>query len=120
MKIKHRGKIIEVYQWFRNGDHPEDNCILYVSPDTGLEFWGEGHVIRYFRHPGVGGKTRCKDCGHQMHIHGWIDKWLRPDRDKIDYVCPGDWIVKVGNDYESYQEGFFSEPDDLNKRRKKK
>jgi hypothetical protein len=35
-------------QWFKNGDHPEDNCQNFISSDS-LYFKGEGSVVRYYR-----------------------------------------------------------------------
>lgn len=115
MIVRHLGKRIEIHQWFRNGDHPDDNCNVFRGED-GLDFWGEGHVVRYFRHPQVKGDKKCGHCGYQMHLHGWIEEWLTPNRDEIFYVCPGDWIVKEENNYKSYHQGLFSEVDDLDKR----
>ena len=47
MKFRRKPVVIEAYQWFKNGDHPEDG--------TG----GEGRLVRYFRDPD--------------QFHGWID-----------------------------------------------
>lgn len=117
MKIRHRGKITEAYQWWRNGDHPDDHCEVHRGTN-GLDFWGEGKVVRYYRHPDVPGHTICEECGFQMHLHGWIEESF-PDEDREEHhlwVCPGDWIVKEDNNYKVYRKGFFSEVDDLDKR----
>ncbi len=68
--------LIEAYQWFKNGDHPDDGG------------GGEGRVVRYFRHPNVSGSAECSKCGIAMHDHGWIDT-LEDGHN----VCPGDWIA---------------------------
>jgi hypothetical protein len=75
---------VDAAQWFKNGDHPQD----YSKDNEGLEGgelrtftaaerkandW-EGDIVRYFRHPGVGGETPCKHCGIRMHEHGWIEQ----------------------------------------------
>jgi len=78
---------IEAVQWFKNGDHPEDNCGTFDIGEG--SFQGEGHIVRYFRHPNVSGESPCKHCGETMHIHGWIDT-LKAGHN----VCPGDWIIK--------------------------
>lgn len=70
---------VEVAQWFKNGDHPDD------TPDQ--PGW-EGKVVRYFRHPNVSGQQPCKHCGRVMHDHGWIDTL-----EGGHIVCPGDWII---------------------------
>lgn len=68
---------IDAFQWFQNGDHPED------GPEG-----SEGLVVRYFRSPDVSGSSKCGECGHYMYNHGWIDTLEAGHR-----VCPGDWIV---------------------------
>lgn len=78
-KLKFRKKpiIIEATQWFKNGDHPDDGP---------KEF--EGKIVRYFRHPSIHGYYICRECGLNMHCHGWIDT-LEGGHN----VCPGDWII---------------------------
>ena len=108
MRIQYLGKITEAYQWWRNGDHPNDNCTVYKGED-GLQFWGSGNVVQYYRYPNTPSAKRCTTCGYQMHIHGWIEGENKA-------VCPGDWIIKNKNNYKSYNKGFLSEADDLDKR----
>jgi len=81
--------VIEATQWFKNGDHPEDNREEFTDPDTGKPFLGEGKVVRYFRRPDVFGDSLCSECGVPFHIHGWIDTLEDGHR-----VCPTDWIIK--------------------------
>lgn len=82
-------------QWFKNGDHPEDECYL-VYKGTTNEFLSEGKVVRYYRNPDVSGQSICKICGNKMHVHGWIDT-----HEDGHVVCPSDWIIK-GNNGEFY------------------
>lgn len=98
MKFRKKPVVIEASQWLKNGDHPLD----YIDAHEGLEggamrvFTGaerkangwEGDVVRYYRHPEVGGETPCKHCGVRMHEHGWIDTL-----EGGHIVCPGDWII---------------------------
>ena len=88
-KMKYRKKpvIIEALQWFKNGDHPEDKCkrINWADGEKGLT---EGKVVRYYRHPTIDGKTKCKHCGNIMHKHGWIET-LEGGHN----VCVGDYII---------------------------
>jgi hypothetical protein len=87
---------VEASQWFKNGDHPldysksrmgfKDTELISYSPEYRKEHKWEGDIVRYFRHPGEDGCTKCPHCSHMMDIHGWIDKG-----DFI--VCPGDWII---------------------------
>ena len=89
-KFRKKPVIIEAIQWFKNGDHPEDN-VLRPYEDTGkipIEP-REGAVVRYYRHPSMNGQTPCSKCGQIMHEHGWIDT-LEDGHN----VCPGDWIIK--------------------------
>lgn len=82
---------IEAHQWFKNGDHPEDNCTtimsLYEAHPEG--FLSEGNVVRYYRTPNLDGQTKCKYCKNIMHNHGWVDTL-----EGGHIVCPGDWIIK--------------------------
>lgn len=81
--------IISAHQWFKNGDHPEDNCETVVPvPGDGEPYKGEGKVVRYFRRPDVNGYTTCQKCSYIMHQHGWIDTL-----ESGHVVCPGDWII---------------------------
>lgn len=89
--------VIEAHQWFKNGDHPGDNCHMVTpEPDSVTQFepfLSEGEVVRYYRHPDVPGDTPCRQgCGHQMHYHGWIDT-PEGGSDGAQVVCPGDWII---------------------------
>ena len=79
-KYRKRPIEVEATQWFKNGDHPDDNVHLI----------GEGQVVRYYRNPEINGQMECGQCGHKMHDHGWIDKG------PIGHtVCPGDWILTI-------------------------
>lgn len=79
---------IEAHQWFKNGDHPEDNCETFDTGDG--PFQGEGKVVRYYRTPDLDGQTICPQCDIIIHNHGWIDDVINGE----DYiVCPGNWIL---------------------------
>jgi hypothetical protein len=77
---------IEATQWFKSGDHPDDNRDTFDAGDG--PFLGEGKVVRYFRHPDVPGETLCSECSVRFHEHGWID--ILEDGHR---VCPSDWII---------------------------
>jgi len=89
--VKYRKKpiVIEATQWFKNGDHPRDNCFRPFE-DTGEVPISarEGKIVRYFRHPNVSGDAKCDQCNHIMHDHGWIDTL-----EGGHTVCYGDWII---------------------------
>ena len=89
MKFVKKPVIIEATQWFKNGDHPLDDCRV-ITPDYegAVPFMSEGKVVRLFRHPSVSGNSSCKHCNGLMHTHGWIDTL-----EGGHIVCPGDWII---------------------------
>ena len=78
---------VDCNQWWKNGDHPEDNTEMFKGSD-GNEFEGEGNVVRYYRTPDMDGQKECKHCGQIMHVHGWIDTL-----EGGHIVCPSDWII---------------------------
>lgn len=73
-------------QWFRNGDHPDDNSTI-IHDESGHSFLTEGKVVRYYRHPNLCGVTHCPKCERTLDAHGWID-----DNGRSQVVCPGDYI----------------------------
>lgn len=89
MKFRKKPVVVEATQWHKNGDHPLDD-VLRPFKDTGEipSEPREGAVVRYFRHPGIGGTKKCDSCGFIMHFHGWI---VTLEGGHI--VCPGDWII---------------------------
>jgi hypothetical protein len=92
MKFRKKPVVIEATQWFKNGDHPDDDCrMVRPLPNSTTQFepfLSEGRVVRYFRHPNVRGNSLCSKCNLTMHVHGWIDT-LEDGHN----VCPGDWII---------------------------
>ena len=88
MKFRKKPVIIDASQWFKNGDHPEDGEETFTSQEFPEPIRCEGKVVRYYRHPDIGGATRCQHCGLTMHIHGWIDTL-----EGGHIVCPGDWVI---------------------------
>lgn len=77
---------MEAYQWFRNGDHPEDEVVPTVGP-RGKLWYSEGKVVGYFKALGTG-LEQCQQCKHIMNHHGKINTL-----EGQHIVCPGDWIV---------------------------
>ena len=86
-KFRKKPVVIEAHQWFKSGDHPEDNRQTIIV-DNGETFLGEGKVVRYYRTPDLDGQDPCKHCGVIMHSHGWIDTL-----EGGHIVCPNDWII---------------------------
>ncbi len=83
MKYQRKTVVVDAVQWFKNGDHPDDNCFAPNDPKQGVTS-AEGRVVGFYR--GLGGGA-CPDCGRMMHDHGTLSEII----DKS--VCPGDWIV---------------------------
>ncbi len=86
-KFRKRPVIIDAEQWFKNGDHSQDNSEVITSAEGGF-FMGEGQIVRYYRRPDDPGTRPCEKCGNIMHEHGWIDTL-----EGGHIVCPGDWII---------------------------
>lgn len=96
MKFRKKPIIIEATQWFKNGDHPEDDVWRVFDDGSFPRIEREGVIVRYFRNPDVSGDAICKHCGEIMHNHGWIDTL-----EGGHIACPGDWII-TGVNGESY------------------
>ena len=88
-KFRKKPVVIEATQWWKNGDHPEDN-VLRPFEDTGKtpSEPREGAIVRYFRRPDVAANKICGHCGGLMHYHGWIETL-----EGGSIVCRGDWII---------------------------
>ena len=80
--------VIEATQWFKNGDHPDDNSEWISGPRPACKFLGEGKVVRRYRRPDKRGTQSCSECDSTMHYHGWIETL-----EGGHVVCPGDWII---------------------------
>lgn len=88
-KFRKRPVVIDADQWFKNGDHPDDDCHnIPVGPNIPSFSKSEGKVVRRYRRPDVDGSRPCEHCGKTMDAHGWIDT-LEAGHN----VCPGDWII---------------------------
>ncbi len=96
-KYRKKPVVVEATQWFKNGDHPEDNAQVIKGC-----YEIEGEVVRYFRRPDISGTQRCPHCDTTMHFHGWIDRGVEGYR-----VCPGDWIVTEDGEYTPYKPNMF-------------
>jgi hypothetical protein len=118
MKFRKKPVVVDATQWFKNGDHPLDNCTMLTTDGGKTHFLSEGKVVRYYRVPTiqlasdqeknpVRGLTKfafaiddvgyfdedvdsrpCEKCKVRMHDHGWIDTL-----EGGHIVCPGDWII---------------------------
>lgn len=105
MYYKKKPIIIKATQWFKNGDHPEDD-VMRPFEDNGVlpTTPREGKVVRYFRHPGITDGQRCLRCDYRMYNHGWIDTL-----EGGHVVCPGDWIITgIQNEYYPCKPHIFS------------
>jgi hypothetical protein len=87
--VKYRKKptLTEATQWFKNGDHPQDQSAP-VEKAGGSPGLTEGKVVRYFRSLNIPGGRFCPDCGNVMQKHGILN-----GLNGEETVCPGDYIV---------------------------
>jgi len=86
MKFRKKPIVIEAWQWFKNGDIPQDNSQPISPEDHSLS---EGEIVRYFRNPTINRETNCSFCHNSFDKHGWVDTLEAGHR-----VCVGDWIIK--------------------------
>lgn len=86
-KFRKKPVVIEATQWFKNGDHPDDESVLVTTPPS-TPLFSEGKVVRRFRRPDVPGDIQCSTCDRTHHDHGWIDTL-----EGGHIVCPGDFII---------------------------
>lgn len=86
-KYRKKPILTEATQWFKNGDHPQDESTPIDGPD-GPQRFTEGKVVRYFRSLNIPGGRFCSLCGAVMQKHGIID-----GLNGEEIVCPGDYIV---------------------------
>lgn len=86
---------LKSYQWFKNGDHPNDD-VYRPFEDTGKipTEPREGKIVRYYRHPCIDGQSKCKKCNCIMNDHGWLDC----GQNGI-IICPGNWITETISGY---------------------
>lgn len=94
MKYKKKRVLTEATQWFRNGDHPEDQS----EPIDGSQELSEGQVVGFFRALHIPGGRFCPDCGNPYEKHGLLNETRALNEG--DKVCPGDYVVTdVKGDY---------------------
>jgi len=110
MKYKRKSGVVDAIQWFKNGDHPEDNSKL-VCPEKGSitqfePYLTEGEVVGHYynREDDYGD---CLFCVASIQAHGWMDIGF--------IVCPGDWIIteKDGRRYPLAPDIFKAEYEEI-------
>lgn len=83
---------MEAVQWFKNGDHPEDESeLISPHPDSVTQFepfLSEGKIVRRFNDPDIPGDSICANCGRPYSEHGWLETIIG-----LKKVCPGDIVV---------------------------
>jgi hypothetical protein len=87
MKYRKKPALTEATQWFKNGDHPQDQSepVERAGSSPGST---EGKVVRHFQSLKIPGGRFCPDCGNVMQRHGILD-----GLNGEEVVCPGDYIV---------------------------
>lgn len=86
-KYRKKPTLTDATQWFKNGDHPQDES-KPVEKAGGSPGLTEGKVVRYFRRLNIPGGRFCPDCGNVMQKHGILD-----GLNGEEIICPGDYIV---------------------------
>lgn len=86
-KYKKKPVVIEAEQWFKNGDHSQDDCEILID-SAGESYLSEGQVVRYYRNPELPDSCLCHYCNRDMNCHGWIDTL-----EGGHIVCPGDYVI---------------------------
>jgi hypothetical protein len=87
MKYRKKPTLTEATQWFKNGDHPQDQS-KPVEKAGGSPGLTEGKVVRFFRSTNIPGGRFCPHCGNVMQRHGILD-----GLNGEETICPGDYIV---------------------------
>lgn len=87
MKYRKKPVLTEATQWFKNGDHPQDESEPLPKAD-GAPRLSEGKVVKYFQSLKIPGGRFCQECGNAMQKHG-ILHGLNGE----EIVHPGDYIV---------------------------
>lgn len=80
---KETGKIVEAFQWFKNGDHPLDDCTFSETGEL-----SEGKIVGYFPFTFTGRNSICHTCRFPYEKHGWANAGMFGFR-----ICPGDMVV---------------------------
>ncbi len=99
-----RNMAVEAHRWFRNGDHPLDECVaIPVKGQPDLEATSEGKVVKRWNAPVRNLLAEfCKACDQPMTDHGMVDNQAQ------QVVCPGSWIVtNFPDNYSVYSDEFF-------------
>ena len=81
---------IEAFRWFKNGDHPKDDCHEVIE-----DSWpclSEGKVVKRFIRSDIYDGDYCTFCGGKLSDHGWLE-----NDDGGIQVCPGEWIIKTAD-----------------------
>lgn len=100
MKVYERGPVLDAHQWWRNGDHPDDNS-------KRIERWGGrwissrraaeltmGEVVGFYAVPITNNPPRCGTCDKLVSSHGRLKRSKQdPPQSDRPIVCPGDWII---------------------------
>ncbi len=87
-RYRRKPQVVKAFEWFKNGDHPEDYCKSVRPDDSKCTELTPGKIVRPFQDPTVPGGISCTKCGKRMSSHGQITS-LKSD----GIVCPADWIT---------------------------
>ena len=93
MKYRKKSRLLEATQWFKNGDHPQDESKPIKPSDEASEL-SEGKVVQHYPELDISPENRfCPNCGNLMERHGFL-QGLNGD----EIICPGDYIITDRNE----------------------
>jgi len=117
MRYRKKPILTEATQWFKNGDHPQDQSVPIERPGNSPSL-SEGKVVQHFHSLKIPGSRFCSDCGNIMEKHGILNG-INGD----ETICPGDYIVtdrhgkfyrlkgvEFEEQYEPYESAFHPMP----------
>lgn len=93
MYYRKKGLLTEATQWFKNGDHPQDESEPIEGSGDPPKL-SEGKIVQSFHslELDVPENQFCPDCGNIMLKHGVLE-----GVNGREFICPGDYIVTDRN-----------------------
>ena len=94
-KFKRKAFVVEAIQWFKNGDHPLDNCCM-IHPDprslTQFEpFLSDGKVVGRYHCEPIEALEVCPLCYNKIYNHGILISGGRTTK-----VCYAHTTIAIG------------------------
>jgi hypothetical protein len=93
MRLLRQSLIVYAYQWFKNGDHPQDQSQIVEPKDGSPAHLSPGKIVRPYPRKS---EQKCRYCQRLLETHGLLD---HGDGSGQSVVCPGDWIIGKGSGF---------------------